>query len=237
MEIGEALGLSRSPVREALKRMEAEGLVSHFPGRGTFVTDITQRDLEEIFELRIMFELHALHTACRYFDEEMLDRLEQAFLDLNENSDPQQYYDANHLLHTSIIAYGGNSRLEKFYDMLTAQFAIVNRISARDPEHFNASKKKHLNIIRALKQRDETSAEPVSFPASQRGPRPDHQGVFGAVPDQKGPLSPGQAAGKRIAARGASRIKRAAADLLPHQFQRHPAPSRYPGERSGTGPE
>ena len=143
--------------------MEAEGLVSHFPGRGTFVTDITQRDLEEIFELRIMFELHALHTACRYFDEEMLDRLEQAFLDLNENSDPQQYYDANHLLHTSIIAYGGNSRLEKFYDMLTAQFAIVNRISARDPEHFNASKKKHLNIIRALKQRDETSAERYLF--------------------------------------------------------------------------
>ena len=163
VEIGEALGLSRSPVREALKRMEAEGLVSHFPGRGTFVTDITQRDLEEIFELRIMFELHALHTACRYFDEEMLDRLEQAFLDLNENSDPQQYYDANHLLHTSIIAYGGNSRLEKFYDMLTAQFAIVNRISARDPEHFNASKKKHLNIIRALKQRDEASAERYLF--------------------------------------------------------------------------
>ena len=94
---------------------------------------------------------------------ELADRLEQAFLDLNENSDPQQYYDANHLLHTSIIAYGGNSRLEKFYDMLTAQFAIVNRISARDPEHFNASKKKHLNIIRALKQRDEASAERYLF--------------------------------------------------------------------------
>lgn len=159
VEVGETLGLSRSPVREALKRMETEGLVSHFPGRGTFVTNITQRDLEEIFELRIMFELHSLHTACKYFDEEILDRLEQAFLELDDHSPPQQYYDANQLLHTSIIAYGGNGRLEKFYNMLSAQFAIVNRISSRDPEHFQASREKHLNIVRALKQRDPDTAE------------------------------------------------------------------------------
>lgn len=67
------------------------------------------------------------------------------------------------LLHTPIIAYEGNRRLEKFYNMLSAQFAIVNRISARDPEHFNAFKKKHLNIIRALKQRDKASAERYLF--------------------------------------------------------------------------
>lgn len=51
VEIGEALGLSRTRVREALKRMAAEGLVSHFSGRETFVIDITQRNLKEIFEL------------------------------------------------------------------------------------------------------------------------------------------------------------------------------------------
>ena len=68
LEVGKALGLSRSPVREALKRMEGEGLVSHYVGRGTFVTDITVRDLEEIFELRIMFELHSLPSACVYMD-------------------------------------------------------------------------------------------------------------------------------------------------------------------------
>lgn len=163
LDISEAMKLSRSPVREALKRMEAEGLVSHFPGRGTFVTDITQRDLEEIFELRIMFEMHSLRTAIRYFDEEMLSRLEEAFTQLNEDSDPQKYYDANNLLHRSIIAYGGNTRMEKFYNMLSAQFAIVNRISARDPGHFETSKKKHLNIVWALKRGDLQSAEKFLF--------------------------------------------------------------------------
>lgn len=159
LELGKALGLSRSPVREALKRMEGEGLVSHYQGRGTFVTDITVRDLEEIFELRIMFELHSLPLACMYMDDEILQELQNAFESLGEDSDEQQYYDANSLLHSSIISYGGNLRLEKFYKMLDAQFAIVNRISARDPEHFDMSKEIHLNIVKAMRERDVERAQ------------------------------------------------------------------------------
>ena len=159
LELGKALGLSRSPVREALKRMEGEGLVSHYLGRGTFVTDITVKDLEEIFELRIMFELHSLTSACEYMDDDVLSELQNAFESLDENSSEQEYFDANRLLHSSIISYGGNLRLEKFYNMLLAQFAIVNRISARDPEHFATSKAIHLNIIKAMKERDVQRAQ------------------------------------------------------------------------------
>ena len=154
LELGRALGLSRSPVREALKRMEGEGLVSHYLGRGTFVTDITVKDLEEIFELRIMFELHSLASACEYMDDGTLSELQNAFENLNENSSEQEYFDANRRLHSSIISYGGNLRLEKFYNMLLAQFSIVNRISARDPEHFDTSRAMHLNIIKAMKEKD-----------------------------------------------------------------------------------
>lgn len=159
MEISATLEISRSPIREALRRMETEGLVFRFPGHGTFVTNITQRDLEEIFELRIMFELQALHTAYRYFDDEYLEALERDFTYLNPDSQPQQYYDANTRLHTGIIAYAGNERMEKFYKQLLAQMAIVNRISARDPEHFVLSREKHLAIVKALKKRDLHKAE------------------------------------------------------------------------------
>lgn len=159
VEVGKTLGISRSPVREALKKMESEGLVFHFHGRGTFVADITQRDIDEIFELRIMLELHSLRSAIRYFDESILNELEKSFLDLDEDSEPQQYYDANKKLHTSIIVYGGNQRLEKFYNMLSAQFAIINRISSRDPEHFSTSKQRHLAIVEAIKKGDVDAAE------------------------------------------------------------------------------
>ncbi len=159
MEISAALKISRSPIREALRRMETEGLVHRYPGHGTFVTNITQKDLEDIFELRIMFELQALHTAYKYFDSEYLDALERDFMYLNPDSQPQQYYDANTRLHTGIIAYAGNERMEKFYNQLLAQMAIVNRISARDPEHFVLSREKHLAIVQAIKQRDLEKAE------------------------------------------------------------------------------
>lgn len=159
MEISTKLEISRSPIREALRRMESEGLVYRYPGRGTFVTNITRKDLEEIFELRIMFEVQALNTASKYFDEKFLDELEKAFTYLNPDSHPQQYYDANTRLHTGIIAYAGNKRMEKFYTQLQTQIAIVNRISARDPEHFVLSKEKHLAIVRALKERDVEKAK------------------------------------------------------------------------------
>ena len=154
MEISIKLKISRSPIREALRRMESEGLVYRYPGRGTFVTNITQRDLEEIFELRIMFEVQALNTACQHFDAEFLDSLEKDFTYLNPDSHPQQYYEANARLHRGIIVYAGNERMAKFYRQLQAQIAIVNRISARDPEHFVLSREKHLAIVRALKAKD-----------------------------------------------------------------------------------
>ncbi len=159
MEISARLQISRSPIREALRRMETEGLVYRYPGRGTFVTNITRKDLEEIFELRIMFEVQALNTASRYFEEEFLDSLERDFMYLNPDSQPQQYYDANSRLHTGIIAYAGNKRMEKFYKQLQTQIAIVTRISARDPEHFVLSREKHLAIVRALKERDVEKAK------------------------------------------------------------------------------
>ena len=127
------------------------------------MTDITQRDLEEIFELRIMFEMHALHTACRYFDEETLERLERGFQELDENSTPQQYEKANRNLHSAIIAYGGNKRVEKFYKQLSAQIAIVTRISARAPEVSVHAKEQHLEILKDLKRRDQASAEKHLF--------------------------------------------------------------------------
>ncbi|HIZ82688.1 MAG TPA: GntR family transcriptional regulator [Candidatus Mediterraneibacter pullistercoris] len=159
MEISAKLQISRSPIREALRRMETEGLVYRYPGRGTFVTNITRKDLEEIFELRIMFEVQALNTASRYFDDKFLEALERDFADLNPDSQPQQYYDANTRLHRGIIAYAGNKRMEKFYKQLQTQIAIVTRISARDPEHFVLSRERHLAIVRALKERDVEKAK------------------------------------------------------------------------------
>ncbi len=159
-EVSREIGLSRSPIREALKRMEAEGLVKHYQGRGVFVTDITQHDLEEIFELRIVLETTALHTSINRIGEEKLDEMEQSFLALKDNGGTEEeFYAANSDLHDTIVNYCGNQRLRSFLSTLDAQNAIVNRISSIDPRHFSTSTVEHLDIIRAIRERDPEKAE------------------------------------------------------------------------------
>jgi DNA-binding GntR family transcriptional regulator len=71
--------------------MEAQGLITHYAGRGAFVSDITLRDLEEIFDLRMLMELFALETACRRLDDSVLNSLEKMLLDLADNSSPKGF--------------------------------------------------------------------------------------------------------------------------------------------------
>jgi len=153
-QVAEILGISRSPVREGLKLMEGEGLIVHYNNRGTFVSDITRDDIEEIFELRITFELMALNNACSFMDHAVIAELKKNIMALNENSKPREYYSANTALHNAIVQYGGNKRLAKFYDTLSMQIALINRISGKLPSHFRESRKKHLNIVLAIEERN-----------------------------------------------------------------------------------
>ena len=158
-EVSRTMGLSRSPVREALKRMEVEGLVKHYPGRGVFVTDITEHDLEEIFELRIMFEIAALKTSISRISQEKLEELEEILVSIQEGADEDTYFKTNTAVHDLIMDYCGNYRMRVFLNTLSSQIAIVNRISSQDPSHFENSTRQHLEIIRAIKERDLEKAE------------------------------------------------------------------------------
>lgn len=158
-EIAQILGISRSPIREALKRMESEGLVNHYPGRGAFVTQITEQDVEEIFELRLIIELLALKKAYNVIPEDTIKDIKQKITGLNSSSSAAQYYEANQSLHDTIINYGVSNRLKNFYNMVASMIEVMTRISAKDPNHFANSRIEHLNIIEALLNRDRQGAE------------------------------------------------------------------------------
>lgn len=154
VEIATALEMSRSPVREALKLLEMQGIIVHYQNRGTFVTDMSRKDISEIFQLRRMLELESLENACKYMDDSVLEELKKNIESLNENSTAQEYYSANTALHQAIVNYSGNSRLVKFYETLSMQIALVNRLSAKLPRHFQESREKHLAIVNAIMERD-----------------------------------------------------------------------------------
>ena len=88
--LAEKLGVSRTPIREAIRKLELEGLVVMAPRKGAKVASITERDLNDVLEVRKGMEELAIRLACeRITPEELeeLDKVEQRFLSLTENGD------------------------------------------------------------------------------------------------------------------------------------------------------
>jgi DNA-binding GntR family transcriptional regulator len=159
-DISNMLGISRTPVREALKQLESEGLIWHFPLRGTFVSEITTQDVEEIFSLREVLEETALKTAIHEIRDEELCKLETMLNSLDEKTPYERYYNTDRELHNLIIRNGHNKRLTQFLETLNSQMERLRRISALTPKRMQKSKQEHLAIVEVLKQRDfEKTAE------------------------------------------------------------------------------
>lgn len=154
VEIASTIGSSRSPVREALRRLEAEGLVKRFPGRGTFVSVLTTQDLEEIFQLRLMFELYGLESAITQISDEQIEAMKEAFRAAKRAGDIQAHAEADSVLHAAIVQSCGNLRLQNFMDILSAQIRVVKAISRRIESLAQNSYETHMHILDAMQQRD-----------------------------------------------------------------------------------
>jgi len=158
-EIASALNTSRTPVREALKELEKDGLVSQYPLKGTFVSEITPYDVEEIFSLRIMLEVCALQLSYNKVSEEELAKVETMFISLDANSSSEAYAVADKSLHSLIVDRAGNYRLKQFLNTLNVQIERFRRIAAMEPNRLINSKREHLTIINTIRQRDLAACE------------------------------------------------------------------------------
>lgn len=162
-DIAATLGISRAPIREAFKILQAESLITYFHGRGTFVMTISQEDVIELFELRIAFEITALRNDYNIIPDYELIKVRKAIEALDDNAMPEQFYAVDSMLHGMIVRYCGNERLIRFYDTINKQFSIVRRISASDPDHFSRSKKWHFKILDAIQNRNLEDAEKLLY--------------------------------------------------------------------------
>lgn len=159
MDVANTLRMSRTPVREALKELEAEGLVKSFPLRGTLVSLITPYDVEEIFSLRITLEILALNLSINRITDEDLNRVEAMFLDLKEGFSWEKNHEADKELHDLIINKSGNRRLKEFLDTLNGQIERFRRIASKDSYRSSKTIIEHLDIINQLRGKDLKACE------------------------------------------------------------------------------
>lgn len=155
----ERYGISKSPIREALNRLESEGLITIIPRRGAFVRKFSIHDLEEIYELREVLEALAVRNAV--LDPKTLTRLREiahAAQSYFEKNDKSNYIRKDAAFHTMLARASTNARLRRMVEGMQNQILILRRQTFELTGQ--SSIKQHLRIVDALEQGDrETAAE------------------------------------------------------------------------------
>jgi DNA-binding GntR family transcriptional regulator len=163
--LSKELGISRTPLREALKVLVAEGLLRLEPRRGCFVNELSARDLDDIFPLMAMLEGRCAFEAARKLNDDDLIRLEALHQQLQvyaSGGNLDQYYATNALIHVAIQSLADNRWLSDLIDGLRKVLNLSRHKSLVFPGRIAESCAEHLAIYAALKARDSEGAEALT---------------------------------------------------------------------------
>lgn len=165
VQLTQELGISRTPLREALKVLVTEGLVRLEPRRGSFVNELSIRDLDDIFPLMAMLEGRCAYEAARKATAADLERLEPLHLALREHAtagNVDRYYETNAQIHEAIQGLADNRWLSDLVANLRKLLSLSRLKSLALPGRIHESCAEHLAIFEALKARDAEKAEAVT---------------------------------------------------------------------------
>lgn len=155
-------GISRTPLREALKVLAAEGLVTLKPRRGCYVTEISERDLDEIFPLLALLEGRCAAEASQHANAEDMQQLEVLHAELERcarHRQIEQFFDANQAFHLRIQEISGNRWLLQVIQDLRKVLKLTRLHSLSIAGRLHQSLLEHRSIMAAIKARDVQAAE------------------------------------------------------------------------------
>lgn len=158
--LAETLGVSRTPVREALRRLQAEGLVQIIANRGAFVSSWTVADIDEVFDLRNMLEAHATRLAARNITAATLDRLEElaSLMDAAVEQRTPQWLDRltqhNTEFHHLIMQAANHRRLDLVLGQIVQIPLVMRTFAIYSDEELSRSMQHHREMIAAFREGD-----------------------------------------------------------------------------------
>ncbi|MBS6952402.1 MAG: GntR family transcriptional regulator [Enterocloster asparagiformis] len=149
-ELARRLGVSRSPVREALRQLVDEGLAVDFPNKGVFVKSFTINDIDEIYDVRSMLESYSIRHSSKKMNPETVQRLNdmiQCLTDLYESGDINAYIEEDTKLHQLIVSLSGNSLVIDIYNRIYTPIQQFRIYSLTSEERFADSVSEHKSVI------------------------------------------------------------------------------------------
>ena len=183
LELADAWSVSRTPIRDALRRLEAEGLVEGVPGRGVIVPALSLADVEELYELREILETRAARRAADRGGPELharLNELIRAFGTALKAGDLEGLMAIDGDLHETVAVMSGNARLERAIATVRGQVHGIRFRMYRVKGRGAKSLREMAKLVAAIRARDAARAEAAMHEhiASLRG---DLGAAFGAL--------------------------------------------------------
>ena len=164
--LAERLGVSRTPVREAMRKLEQEGLVVMIPRRGAQVASITEKDLNDVLEVRIALENVAIEKACKLITEEELGRLWVAakeFEKTKAEGNLVRLAEADVAFHEIIYQASDNKRLNQVLNNLREQMYRYRVEYLKEEQTRNLLVSEHEELVKAIREGDVQKAQDISF--------------------------------------------------------------------------
>ncbi|KCZ92137.1 GntR family transcriptional regulator [Hyphomonas johnsonii] len=157
--LAEESGLSRTPVREAMRRLHAEALIQFIPNRGAFVATWSKREIEQIYDLRILLESFAAREAASQISDLQLQELrriadEMQAITLTEKPDPEQVTALNDEFHKLVLDASGNERLRTLLGSIVEVPLVLNTFRSYSVEQIRRSAAQHIELTNALEAKD-----------------------------------------------------------------------------------
>lgn len=164
--IATELGVSRTPVREALRQLELEGLVTMIPNKGAYVTGITSKDMHDIYMIRSSLEGLCAKWACEHITQSQIEELEE-ILYLSDfhakKNHNEQMVELDNKFHELIYEASGSKILYHVLSDFHHYVERIRKITLAMPSRASQASQEHAAILEAIKKRDGDLAEQLAY--------------------------------------------------------------------------
>jgi DNA-binding GntR family transcriptional regulator len=160
-DIAAGMGVSRGVLREALRMLEQEGLVESYPGRGTFVTCPTERDIQEIYSLRELLEGEATRLAAQNASPDDIAELERIYIEMLESArleDLAQVVEKDLEFHQKIWEMADHIRLMDMLNALKVQITVFLNVNTKLYKDLATGVADHKIILEGIRNKDSDNA-------------------------------------------------------------------------------
>lgn len=165
-QLAERLGVSRTPIREAIRKLELEGLIIMVPRKGAEVAKITEKDIKDVLEVRAVLEALAVKLACEKMDEEGIEELEKLkdeFAEAARNKEVEVLIKKDVEFHDAIFNSTDNEKLIQIINNLREQIYRFRVKYIKKMDDYTALVMEHEEIVNGIKNKDKKLAKEIAI--------------------------------------------------------------------------